>query len=108
MVAWLTLFAPLFSAVLILLLLKPSRALSSYVSVGAVGFSFISSCILFAGPDRMESFNWIDLGPRLVINIGLTVDTLSKTMLIVVTGVGLLVHIYSLGYMAEDRSSSRY
>ena len=33
---------------------------------------------------------------------------LSKTMLIVVTFVGLLVHIYSLGYMEEDRDVARY
>ena len=46
--------------------------------------------------------------PRLSIPFGVTVDALSKTMLLVVTGVGLLVHVYSLGYMADDASKSRY
>lgn len=110
MAAWLILFTPLISAVLILFVLKSSRALSSYCSVGAVGISFLASCVVFAdsGPDYSVSFNWIDFGARLTVPIGLVIDKLSKTMLIVVTGVGLLVHIYSLGYMHEDRSSSRY
>ncbi|MBS0660457.1 MAG: NADH-quinone oxidoreductase subunit L [Verrucomicrobia bacterium] len=108
MAAWLILLAPLVSAVLIWLLLKSSRALSSYVSVAAVGLSFVCSCVVFAGGDFTVSFNWIDFGPRLTVPIGLTIDALSKTMLLVVTGVGLLVHVYSLGYMHEDRSSSRY
>ena len=46
--------------------------------------------------------------PRLSIPFGVTVDALSKTMLLVVTGVGLLVHVYSLGYMQEDAGKSRY
>ena len=46
--------------------------------------------------------------PRLEIPFGVTVDALSKTMLLVVTGVGLLVHVYSLGYMKEDAGKARY
>jgi len=36
------------------------------------------------------------------------IDSFSKTMLFIVTGVGLLIHVYSLGYMQEDRGRSRY
>ena len=46
--------------------------------------------------------------PRLEVPFGVTVDALSKTMLLVVTGVGLLVHVYSLGYMREDAGKARY
>ena len=44
----------------------------------------------------------------LEIDIGLQIDSLSKLMLCVVTGVGSLIHIFSLGYMKEDRDFSRY
>ena len=40
--------------------------------------------------------------------IGVTIDDLSKVMLLVVTGVGALVHIYSLGYMEDDEGKARY
>jgi NADH-quinone oxidoreductase subunit L len=42
------------------------------------------------------------------VNLGVTVDRLSILMLLVVTGVSALVHIYSVGYMHGDRSFSRF
>jgi NADH-quinone oxidoreductase subunit L len=51
---------------------------------------------------------WIDFGPALRIPIGLLVDDLSKVMLLVVTGIGAMVHIYSTVYMEHDESKSRY
>ncbi len=108
MLAWLILFAPLTATALILLVTKSSRQLSAFLSVGAVGASFLASVVVFFGPDFTTQFNWLEFGQRLIIPIGLTIDKLSRTMLLVVTGVGLLVHVYSLGYMHEDRSESRY
>jgi len=46
--------------------------------------------------------------PALVIPWVMTVDPLSALMLLVVTGVGLLIHVYSMGYMAEDRAYWRF
>src|SRR5205823_6749389 len=40
--------------------------------------------------------------------LGLTLDSLSRMMLLVVSGVGSLIHIYSLGYMRDDEGKSRY
>ena len=40
--------------------------------------------------------------------LGLTLDPLSRSMLLMVTGVGALIHIYSLGYMGADEGKSRY
>src|SRR3954464_6607886 len=40
--------------------------------------------------------------------LGLVIDNLSRTMLLLVTGIGALIHIYSLGYMKEDQGKSRY
>src|SRR5207245_550707 len=51
---------------------------------------------------------WIDFGRLLRVPIGFTLDSLSKTMLVLVSGVGALIHIYSLGYMRDDLGKSRY
>ena len=46
--------------------------------------------------------------PLFHVPLGLTLDQLSKTMAVVVSGVGALIHIYSLGYMRDDQGKSRY
>src|SRR5882672_7522331 len=55
----------------------------------------------------VQLFSWIDSG-SLDINWSLRVDTLTAVMLIVVTGVSSMVHVYSVGYMAEDPSIPRF
>ena len=55
----------------------------------------------------VQLFLWIDSG-SLDINWSLRVDTLTAVMLIVVTGVSSMVHVYSVGYMAEDPSIPRF
>ena len=105
---WIILFAPLTAALLILLVTRAQRQLSAYLSVAAVALAFVGACALFVGRDFHTGFTWLDFHPRLVVNFGATIDSLSKTMLIVVTGVGLLVHVYSLGYMHDDRDMARY
>ncbi|MGB1260863.1 MAG: NADH-quinone oxidoreductase subunit L, partial [Akkermansiaceae bacterium] len=45
---------------------------------------------------------------RFELNIGYTLDQLSTGMMIVVTGIGLLVHVFSLGYMKSDEAKARY
>ncbi len=105
---WIILFSPLVSALAILLVTRGQKALSAYVSVAAVAVSFVASCLLLGTPNHNPHFPWINFPPDLVINFGVAVTDLSKTMLIVVTTVGLLVHVYSLGYMREDRDMARY
>src|SRR5260370_5068945 len=55
----------------------------------------------------VQLFSWIDSG-SLDINWSLRVDNLTAVMLIVVTGVSSMVHVYSVGYMAEDPSIPRF
>ena len=106
---WLVLFSPLVAVLINLIFTRHQRHLSAYLSVAAVAVSFLGSCLLFARPDNtFVSFPWIDIGGKLPISFGAAVDPLSKTMLIVVTTVGLLVHIYSLGYMEGERDMARY
>jgi NADH-quinone oxidoreductase subunit L len=106
---WYILLLPFFAAVAIVLLTKSYRGLSSFISVAAVLASFALSCVVFATPNiRAIERTWIDLGPVLYVPLGFVLDDLSKTMLVLVTGIGALIHIYSLGYMRDDAGKSRY
>src|SRR5207248_1053526 len=109
MIPWLVLLAPLASAVLIALVTRRAPSVSAFISVVAVSISFICSCVVFAKPEiRAAEIPWIDFGELLRVPIGFTLDSLSKTMLLLVSGVGALIHIYSLGYMRDDHGKSRY
>jgi NADH-quinone oxidoreductase subunit L len=106
---WLGLLAPLASAVVITLFTLRWKALSSFISVAAVLISFICSCLIFAQSGiSAREFTWIDVGGVFKVPFGFVLDNLSNTMLVLVSGVGSLIHIYSLGYMRDDEGKSRY
>src|SRR5881628_1240222 len=106
---WLILLAPLVSAAVITLFTLRLKALSSFISVAAVLVSFVCSCLIFSQSGiSAPEFSWIDLGGVFKVPFGFILDSLSKTMLVVVSGVGSLIHIYSLGYMRDDEGKSRY
>ncbi|MEO7165735.1 MAG: NADH-quinone oxidoreductase subunit L [Chthoniobacterales bacterium] len=106
---WIALLLPLFSALVILIATRPLRTLSAFISVGAVIGSFIcSALIFFQQTAAAPALSWINLGTIFSIPLGLTLDPLSRSMLFMVTGVGSLIHIYSLGYMGTDEGKSRY
>ncbi len=108
---WLILFLPLLSAAVITLFFLRNKTVSSFISIGAVAAGFILS-VLFVQANGMQfcgetSTNWLSIG-GLQIDFGLKLDALSMMMLLVVTGVGGLIHIYSYGYMHEDDSMARF
>src|SRR5205809_7335455 len=106
---WLVLLAPLAGAAIIALVTRRTRSLSAFISVVAVLISFVCSCIVFAKPEiSATEIPWIEIHGFLRVPIGFTLDSLSKTMLVLVSGVGALIHIYSLGYMRDDSGKSRY
>src|SRR5438309_10802735 len=106
---WITLLAPLFSAVLITLFTLRWKAVSSFISIAAVLVSFTCSCLIFTQSGLAASeFAWIDISGAFKVTFGFTLDHLSKTMLVLVSGVGATIHIYSLGYMRDDEGNSRY
>jgi NADH-quinone oxidoreductase subunit L len=107
---WIILLSPLASALLILLFAHRSKLLSVLLSLGAVGLSFLLTLVVLRkSPDSLASqISWIDLGPALQLSIGLKVDALAKVMLLVVTGIGALVHLYSTVYMAKDDGKARF
>ncbi|HUI07231.1 MAG TPA: NADH-quinone oxidoreductase subunit L [Verrucomicrobiae bacterium] len=110
---WLTLFAPLVAAVLITLFTQRSKGLSALLSIGAVLLGFVLSLRLFLalafhGQQHVpHTIPWLTVG-NMRVEFGMTTDALAMLMLLVVTGVGSAIHIYSLGYMKGDPGFSRY
>jgi NADH-quinone oxidoreductase subunit L len=117
--AWIILFAPLAAAGIITLFTQRWKMLSALISCGAIVLGFVLSVKLFLvfsggghgehAPDLAPApFQWLVIGDALKIEFGATVDRLSILMLLVVTGVGSAIHIYSIGYMKGDAGFSRY
>ncbi len=87
----------------------PAGSVFGTISVVAVLVSFICSCLVFAhSASYAAQITWIDVAGALKVPIALTLDALSRTMVLLVSGVGALIHIYSLGYMRDDHGKSRY
>lgn len=85
-----------------------------WIASGTVGLSFILSLIAFVKlqsfPDKVINvnyYNWIVSG-MLDIPMGFWLDNLSSLYILVITGVGFLIHVYSIGYMHRDEGYSRY
>ncbi len=88
-------------------------ALAARVAVGAVGLSFLCTIAILAGvlsdptPREVIAYAWI-VGGELHVNLGFLIDPLTTVMLMVVTGVGLLIHVYSIGYMQGEAGMTRF
>ena len=86
---------------------------SMYLTSGLLLVSAVLSCIVFydvafAHNARVtELFTWIDSG-SFEVSWALKVDTLTAVMLVVVTGVSSMVHVYSIGYMSHDPAKPRF
>jgi NADH-quinone oxidoreductase subunit L len=106
------LFVPLLAAMGIMLFSMRNPARSARLSIGAVLASFLASVVLFSS--GRNGLAVTDLGARwlsvdaLVVPFGFRLDLLTLLMLVVVTGVGSVIHIYSWGYLRGDRSVPRY
>ncbi len=107
---WAVLLLPLLVAASILLGLNRWSGVSSLVSTGSALFTLVM-CIMLAsgGEGEIASFPWLMLdGGNFTVNIGLKLDELSRGMMLIVTLVGFLVHLFSLAYMKDDAGKSRY
>jgi NADH-quinone oxidoreductase subunit L len=118
--AWLIPFFPLLGALLNGLVGKRfGKLFVSVAGVGTVGIAFAHSVWAFLAlrewPDRSFSrdlWSWIPMASpsraSFEAPVGFLLDPLSLVMILVVTGVGLLIHVYSIGYMGHDEGYSRY
>ena len=92
---------------------KMPKSMINLFAIGSVALSFAWAVKTLVGLGPLEAkyiehyFTWIQSGP-LQINIDFAVDRLTAVMLMVVTGVGLLIHIYAVGYMADDDGYYRF
>lgn len=109
--AWSVLLLPLLVAAAILLGLKRWSGLSALVGTGSALVCLLLSIALASGGEEAvntKTFPWIDLGGALEVGIGLKLDGLSRGMMLIVCSIGFLVHLFSLGYMKDDKGKSRY
>jgi len=114
LLGWLPLFPFLGFLILVLAGARFSKPLIAWVGVGTVAISALLTALLGAGflngamqPHRLILGHWMEIGD-LSIPIGFYLDALSLTMLFVVTGVGLLIHLYAAGFMASDPDYARF
>lgn len=76
----------------------------SAILVLAIAYSFFSKT---AEPLNDNLWTWMSVG-NFKIEFGFYIDALALTMMLVITGVGFLIHLYSVGYMADDPGFSRF
>jgi NADH-quinone oxidoreductase subunit L len=115
---WLTVALPLagFLANGALAIRRPAaKDAVSYIGVGVLIAAFIVSVGVFIdllkspphSPHIITLWRWLPVGP-LQLDLAFQVDQLSAVMLLVVTGVGSLIHLFSVGYMKSDPGYARY
>jgi NADH-quinone oxidoreductase subunit L len=105
--------APLFGALVAGLAGRAlGRAGAHWVTILSVLASFLASCWIFADVLEGNTFNgsvytWLSSG-GVRLEIGFLIDRLTALMMVVVTFVALMVHVYTIGYMAEDPGYQRF
>jgi NADH-quinone oxidoreductase subunit L len=115
---WLTVALPLagFLANGALAIRRPAaKDAVSYIGVGVLAAAFLVSVGVFIDllkspphtPHIISLWRWLPVGP-LQLDLAFQVDQLSAVMLLVVTGVGSLIHLFSVGYMKADPGYARY
>jgi NADH-quinone oxidoreductase subunit L len=115
---WLTVALPLagFLANGALSIRRPaSKDAVSYIGVGVLVAAFLVSIAVFIdllrnpphSPHIISLWRWLPVGP-LQLDLAFQVDQLSAVMLLVITGVGSLIHLFSVGYMKSDPGYARY
>ena len=107
-VAWFLLICPLAATIAILVRWHKVPEYAIGASIGSSVLCFLIAIGVFCGAVPVpNSFMWIDL-PGFQVDFSMILDPLAKGMLLVVTGVGMLVHIFSYGYMEHDPSKGRF
>jgi len=109
-IAFSLLLLPLLSALVTLLFFRNSGNIASLLSVATSGGILVFSLFLiFQGEN--ESFVWQGTWLKLAnweLNFGFLIDAPARLLLFVVSFVGFLIHIFSLGYMSDDAAKARY
>ena len=115
---WLIPVLPLLAAGIIAVNKQPKRKLAASLAIGSMAIGFLLSLCAFAATlghhgegheafREVFSFNWIQFGGQWM-SIGWVLDPLTAIMLMMVTFVGMLIFIFSVGYMAHDQNFMRF
>ena len=114
--SWLLIAIPLACAALLLTWGKESDRFGHLIATACSAASFVLGLVMFielAGRDSGDRSvtttlgTWIDAG-RFHVDFSFTFDTLSSLFVLLITGVGTLIHVYSIGYMAHDPRRRRF
>ena len=114
--AWLLVLLPAVSSAVLLLLGKRANKWGHLLGAAVPVVLFVYTVMLFfsikgssgEGRERnLHIFSWIPVG-GFKIDIGFLIDPLSLTFALLITGVGALIHIYAVGYMAHDDGRRRF
>ncbi len=92
--------------------LGSAEKLSGWIACFAILISLICSVVAFihiqdGAEINLTLYEWI-AGGSFAFNIGIHVDSLTAVMLLIITGIGFLIHVYSIGYMHGDVGYTRY
>jgi len=105
--------APLFGAIVAGLFGKTiGRAGAHTVTILGVAVALVLSFLIFQDVQAGHTYNgpvytWLESG-GLSLQVGFLIDKLTVMMMLVVTSVSLMVHIYTIGYMSEDPGYQRF
>jgi NADH-quinone oxidoreductase subunit L len=87
-----------------------SERVAAILACSAIGLAFVSAIVAATGagtPKSVFNYDWTVAGSWKV-SVGLLADPLSTFMALIVTGVGFLIHVYSIGYMAGEENYRRF
>ena len=94
-----------------------SKAFVGLIGCGTVGISFLASLVALSdllflpaeeGVGKVEVlYQWVSAA-NFKLDLAILVDPLSVFMFLIVTGVGFVIHVYSIGYMQDDPEYSRF
>ena len=111
---WLLLALPAAGAAILLLSGKRSSKWGPHLATGLCGAAFLFAVICFFTLKGLTNrsvdlhlFSWIPVA-GFQVDAGLLLDPLSMTFCLLITGVGFLIHVYSLGYMEHDERKSTF
>ncbi len=113
---WLVPALPLLAAGVLALSPRRARRRAAVWAIGALALSLTGALLALietlrgAGPEgyrAVVNFTWLITGEH-AVRLGWVLDPLSAALLVMVAGVGLLIFIYSVGYMARDENFTRY
>ena len=114
--AWLLFALPAFGAVVLLIAGRRADRWGHWLGVATVAAAFVVGLLIFfdtlaLAPEQrtqeLSLYRWFGVG-SLQVDFGLRVDPLSLTFVLLITGVGALIHLYAVGYMAHDPGRRRF